>query len=1068
MRSVIVCLLLLISPIVALSAANQYSTSRISPKQIEARGDSLYERALEAYSAKDYAKALRDCESSIKLYEQSIGTSTSKYALTLYVASLLHHFNGNIDAAISTGAESKELIARSFGRSSSSYVTALTSLALSYSDGRQFDRAIETQRELVNILRDTPKSFSAYIDALGSLGDFYHTAGQYRQAIDTRLQCLAECSMLPNNETKKAEIIADLAVEYYYAGDYSKAIKRGKEAVNATKHISGEKSQQYVTALNNLANFYSAEDNYEEALKIHKRCLSLTEAIYGSNSPKCATVLSTLAGSYSRLGNTTDAIATNQKALDLLQFSDNSTLKIYTLINHVNYLIDLGNYDEAEIFSAKALSAAEEKFGHLHPQTAKAMSKQALAKYYSGKIAEAIEIETEVVAIIKATLGQKHSQYVEALSSLAAYHSQAKKFEKAIELTTEALTTQEEIYGKDNVMYAVVLSNLAIEMSQTGKNAEAAKMDKDAAAIFAKITHTRHPDYGSMVSNTAVHSFAANDYDTFIKAANEFSQLATDIVSQTFADLTSDERNLFWSRYSNWFIRFMPKASCGMPTKEVISNAYDCTLFAKGLLLNSEIEMRQLIAESGDSSMLSLYEEMQAGRRWLNRLYEKPASEREYSTDSIERIVAETERQLVAKSKVYGDFTRNLRITWKDVRQQLGRNDIAIEFVSFPVSSDSTTYAAYILKKDYSEPKLQIFKDIPDGKALKTMNIYTSATLSQNIWGALSPHLGDVKNIYFAPSGQLYNIAIESLPHWENPEGLVSDYWEIHRLSSTRQLAISRKKEEIANGAVFGGLYYDTDTSTIINNSLRYKHHSRSVNPINSQELVELRSGVNYLPATLSEAQQIANLISNKTATELYTDTLGTESTFKALSGGRKNLLHIATHGFYWTERELRRMDDTSFLGYENFSRRSDAEDKALSRSGLLLSGANIVLTGNKLPEGVDDGILTAREIAQLDFKGLELVVLSACQTAMGEVTGEGVFGLQRGFKKAGAEAILMSLWKVDDRATSKLMTEFYQHWATGASIHQSLEHAKKVLRSHPEFNDPTYWAAFILLDAFN
>ena len=404
MRSVIVCLLLLISPIVALSAANQYSTSRISPKQIEARGDSLYERALEAYSAKDYAKALLDCESSIKLYEQSIGTTTSKYALTLYVASLLHHFNGNIDAAISTGAESKELIARSFGRSSSSYVTALTSLALSYSDGRQFDRAIETQRELVNILRDTPKSFSAYIDALGSLGDFYHTAGQYRQAIDTRLQCLAECSMLPNNETKKAEIIADLAVEYYYAGDYSKAIKRGKEAVNATKHISGEKSQQYVTALNNLANFYSAEDNYDEALKIHKRCLSLTEAIHGSNSPKCATVLSTLAGSYSRLGNTTDAIATNQKALDLLQFSDNSTLKIYTLINHVNYLIDLGNYDEAEIFSAKALSAAEEKFGHLHPQTAKAMSKQALAKYYSGKIAEAIEIETEVVAIIKATL----------------------------------------------------------------------------------------------------------------------------------------------------------------------------------------------------------------------------------------------------------------------------------------------------------------------------------------------------------------------------------------------------------------------------------------------------------------------------------------------------------------------------------------------------------------------------------------------------------------------------------------------------------------------------------------
>lgn len=104
-------------------------------------------------------------------------------------------------------------------------------------------------------------------------------------------------------------------------------------------------------------------------------------------------------------------------------------------------------------------------------------------------------------------------------------------------------------------------------------------------------------------------------------------------------------------------------------------------------------------------------------------------------------------------------------------------------------------------------------------------------------------------------------------------------------------------------------------------------------------------------------------------------------------------------------------------------------------------------------------------EISLLDFRGMDLIVLSACQTAQGDITGDGVFGLQRGFKKAGANAILMSLWKVDDEATCLLMTEFYRYWLDGKSKHDALEAAKHAVRSHPEWEDPRYRAAFILLD---
>ena len=135
------------------------------------------------------------------------------------------------------------------------------------------------------------------------------------------------------------------------------------------------------------------------------------------------------------------------------------------------------------------------------------------------------------------------------------------------------------------------------------------------------------------------------------------------------------------------------------------------------------------------------------------------------------------------------------------------------------------------------------------------------------------------------------------------------------------------------------------------------------------------------------------------------------------------------------------------------------------------MAGANKTYNGSSIPQGVNDEILTAQEIANTDLSGLDLCVLSACQTAQGDISGEGVFGLQRGFKKAGAQSILMSLWKVDDEATCLLMTEFYRNWISQKmKKHDALEAAKNTVRNHKEkgWDDPKYWASFILLDGLD
>ena len=181
-------------------------------------------------------------------------------------------------------------------------------------------------------------------------------------------------------------------------------------------------------------------------------------------------------------------------------------------------------------------------------------------------------------------------------------------------------------------------------------------------------------------------------------------------------------------------------------------------------------------------------------------------------------------------------------------------------------------------------------------------------------------------------------------------------------------------------------------------------------------------------------------------------------------------ILHLATHGFYISKSEMDNYKDFDFLSLDN-ANGDEIEDKELVRSDLLFAGANHTLEGDGvIPDGYDDGILTALEVASLDLIGLDIVVLSACQTAQGDLGEDGVLGLQRGFKKAGANSILMSLWKVDDEATQILMTLFYKHLVSGKSKRQSLQSAQKDLKEYNggKFNKPEYWAAFILLDGIN
>ena len=526
-------------------------------------------------------------------------------------------------------------------------------------------------------------------------------------------------------------------------------------------------------------------------------------------------------------------------------------------------------------------------------------------------------------------------------------------------------------------------------------------------------------NYGPLHTTTldaySLRSNLAGFYNQKSKALSDRQavfQIIQQNVERNFAYLTARERSAYWSRQQpETTLMFAFAHKTGEQESAFTDALYDQQLLAKGLLLTAESALQRAI--DNDETLKQSY-------RQIRRLRQKAANDNtsrqdaEAATLQADRL----ERELGTTATTLHQFMDFLKIHVADVRQQLTANDVAIEFVDYRVGKDSTMYAALVLS-----PRWQHVRFIP---LIESKEIAPHAdNLAPRLWQPIIQALGySPQHIYFAPSGLLYQYPIESQPLADGR--LMCEAYRMHRLSSTRWLAFSGAHQAGSNAVVYGGLVYDeSDTAS-------------SPSPSGKRGAME---ELPYLAGTKTEAEAIAQAINNSQQATLHADLLtgrqGTAASFTQLSGQHKAVVHVATHGFY-----------------QPASTTAATSDNALQRSGLYFA---------------DSEVLTSEQIAALDLQGLQLTVLSACQTGQGDITSDGVFGLQRGFKKAGAQSILMSLWKVDDEATCLLMTEFYKSWITQKKTkHDALEAAKRTVRSHKEkgWDDPKYWAAFILLDA--
>lgn len=614
--------------------------------------------------------------------------------------------------------------------------------------------------------------------------------------------------------------------------------------------------------------------------------------------------------------------------------------------------------------------------------------------------------------------------------------------------------------GEEDPIYAFSLVNIANFYSKLSKKngmpdiGSLVPFRSHALAIFEKRYGKNSPEYMNLLTSEIVDVFANGEDENAVIVAEEkvkdYFNLVKDNIFFNFGGLSKDSRENYWDKYNTFLAKTLPTLLYShSKSPNLLQCTYDAALLGKGLLLNTSNMVSVAIQSSGDNETKALFSALNEKREKMASTEGMPLSDRKVLEEQIRTL----DKELTKRSDLYNRLKDEFVISWKEVQCQLTDKDIALEFIASPWKEDSVLYSALVLRnKDYPQfidLGIVCEKDIINDSHNSLSNIF---------WRPVLTKIGDVNNIYFSPVGILQTVPIESFPI-PNSTKLLSDKYNLYRLSSTRELIV-KESNKIQNVVLYGGITYDMTINEMIKDAGKYsdtyKTYHGNRGAIN---------GLESLPGSKEEVCSIAEITKKcGLPTSIYTDKYATEPSFKSLSGKSYKLIHIATHAFYKESED----DETN----DSISANSPfVEDALLSRCGLYLAGADNTRLGEKLVGIVDNGILDANEISILNLYGTDMVALSACETGLGNITGDGVFGLQRGFKKAGVQSILMSLWKVDDEATCLLMTEFYKNWISeGKTKHDALELAKQAVRSHKEkgWDDPKYWAAFILLDALD
>jgi CHAT domain-containing protein len=521
--------------------------------------------------------------------------------------------------------------------------------------------------------------------------------------------------------------------------------------------------------------------------------------------------------------------------------------------------------------------------------------------------------------------------------------------------------------------------------------------------------------------------------------------------------LTEREKKEFWKKISQDF-EFFKTIAFENNNKTEIETVYNNALSTKGILLNSTKQLRDAIELSNNASLKATFNEWSSKNEVLTRaisMNNDQLREENIDLENLQKEIDKLEKSLSANSKDFASQNTTKVTTWKDVRDALKVNEYAVEIIRYNKFNkdftDTIIYKALIIGKDYSTPKVI---DFTSGNKIdgKYLNYYRNTTkfkktdlLSYKIfYEPIHKVVGDNAIVYVSLEGAFNLINLEAMLIKDST--YVMDKNQVIIVPSTKDI-INKSNTLVSN---------NNKSSLIISNPIYYEANNSATNHGNATPDAPWKQ--------LSGAEREGEIIDSMFRKDNWKSTLvkwdkADENIIKQIGKNEYkdiSYLHIATHGFF---EEAAPVSLASSLD----SRRG--LDDPYLRAGLLFKNAGDVMKGNDvLNYNISDGVLTAKEISTLNLRGLDIVVLSACETGLGDIaSGEGVYGLQRAFLAAGVKMVVISLFKVDDIVTTKFMEKMSSKFLETKNPRISIEYAKKEIQK--EYKDPIYWGSFILVD---
>lgn len=772
------------------------------------------------------------------------------------------------------------------------------------------------------------------------------------------------------------------------------------------------------------ASLYSLLDEYEKALSTCNKALIHSKKCFGELSDQYAQALDLLSFIYYQRGDLDKALLLGLQSCELFSKIPYTPNYIYALNDLAAYYFDSGNYENAIAIGLQVQSKALSEWGSNNAFYINSLNNQARFYAGTGDVDNAILYSEEALRTCVETGQIKTYSYARSLEHLANYYYLQSNNLHAINYAETALPLLDSLFGNCSFEYINV--------------------ERDLARFYIGI----------------------EEYEKASEYIKDLEKKVENTIIRAFSTMPSRERAMYWNWYNEWYYYYLPCYCKQIGSDELFAMLYNASLFSKGLLLATDIEERKLYDNNNNKGVL--FELHRAIKESDNLLYQNLGITQQQ--DSINQVIDSLNLYLDGESSYFSSFIESQRVRWEDIQKKMKNNEIAIEFIKIEEGT-KVYYAALTIKKDYDVPRFTVLFDYDDLCNIPQETYYWEPSLGRMVWGNLLEEMAGSNSVLFSPTGIFQCIGIENIPISDSET--ISDLYSLYRLTSTK--AILQRDYEIhhSKSILYGGLNYDYHLLDSIDERI---NESKDTIPFDLYRGISQRGGFKEIPKTLQEVTEIASMLADSyLKCEVYTNNSGTEQSLRELSGSAINILHIASHADYipFDKMVNRKMITDNLLESDNYI--YSVEDVAMTRSFLVFAGVNSLLDSVvEITDQKNDGVLTAMEISELYFQDLDLVVLSACNTGLGALSEDGVIGLQRGFKKAGAKSILMSLWKVDDKATELLMVEFYRNYLSGVGKAQSLKNAQKYVRDYTDKNGdriykyPYYWAGFVLLDALN